>query len=125
LIVGLDHPVVAADGADRDDVHRSGQTRGTDESFNGQFRDQHLSLQWFRNRADAKASIEQWRRHYKDVRPHSSLGYLTPTAFAAKHLFDLDGGRPPAMPARADHEEHKIEEPITSVTKHPIGAILQ
>ena len=27
---------------------------GTDESFNGKFRDQHLSLQWFRNRVDAK-----------------------------------------------------------------------
>jgi putative transposase len=34
---------------------------GTDESFNGKFRDQHLSLQWFRNRADANVSIEQWR----------------------------------------------------------------
>src|SRR2546427_3558145 len=75
---------------------------GADESFNGKFRDQHLSLQWFRNRADAKVSIEQWRRHYNDVRPHSSLGYLTPTAFKAKHLADLDGGAPPrpAAPAR-------------------------
>lgn len=57
---------------------------GADESFNGKFRDQHLSLQWFRNRADAKVSIEQWRRHYNEVRPHSSLGYLTPAAFKAK-----------------------------------------
>jgi hypothetical protein len=32
---------------------------GVDESFNGTFRDQHLSLQWFRNRGDAKVSIEQ------------------------------------------------------------------
>ena len=31
---------------------------GTDESFNGKLRDQHLSLQWFRNRTDAKVSIE-------------------------------------------------------------------
>jgi putative transposase len=75
---------------------------GADESFNGKFRDQHLSLQWFRNRADAKVSIEQWRRHYNEVRPHSSLGYLTPAAFKAKHLADVDGGRSPAMPARAD-----------------------
>jgi putative transposase len=51
---------------------------GADESFNGKFRDQHLSLQWFRNRLEAKVSIEAWRRHYNDVRPHSSLGYLTP-----------------------------------------------
>jgi putative transposase len=59
---------------------------GADESFNGKFRDQHLSLQWFRNRVEAKVSIEAWRRHYNDVRPHSSLGYLTPAAFKAKHL---------------------------------------
>ena len=74
---------------------------GTDESFNGKLRDQHLSLQWFRNRADAKVSIEAWRRHYNEVRPHSSLAYLTPAAFKAKHLSDVDGGRSPAMPARA------------------------
>ena len=50
----------------------------TDESFNGRFRDEHLTLQWFRNRVDAQVGIEQWRRHYNEVRPHSSLGYLTP-----------------------------------------------
>jgi putative transposase len=66
---------------------------GADESFNGKFRDQHLSLQWFRNRTEAKVSIEQWRRHYNAVRPHSSLGSLTPAAFKAKHLADVDGGR--------------------------------
>ena len=31
----------------------------TDESFNGKFRDEFLSLQWFRNRMDAKVGIEQ------------------------------------------------------------------
>jgi IS30 family transposase len=41
---------------------------GAPESFNGTFRDQHLSLQWFRNRTDAKVSIEEWRRHYNEVR---------------------------------------------------------
>ena len=43
-----------------------------------------LSLEWFRSRAEAKIVIETWRRHYNEVRPHSSLGYLTPTAFAAR-----------------------------------------
>jgi putative transposase len=61
---------------------------GADESFNGKFRDQYLSLQWFRNRLEAKVSIEAWRRHYNDVRPDSSLGYLTPAAFKAKHLLN-------------------------------------
>jgi putative transposase len=57
---------------------------GTDESFNGKFRDECLSMEWFRSRAEAKVVIEQWRTHYNEVRPHSSLGYLTPAAFAAK-----------------------------------------
>jgi putative transposase len=54
---------------------------GLDESFNGKFRDECLSLEWFRNRTEAKIVIETWRRHYNEVRPHSSHGYLTPAAF--------------------------------------------
>lgn len=56
---------------------------GTDESFNGKFRDECLNVEWFRTRPEASVVIEQWRRHYNDVRPHSSLGYLTPTEFKA------------------------------------------
>ena len=41
----------------------------TDESFNGRFRDEYLTLNWFRNRVDAKVGIEHWRRHYNAVRP--------------------------------------------------------
>ena len=54
---------------------------GTNESFNGKFRDECLSMEWFRNRVDAKIVIENWRRHYNEVRPHSSLGKLTPVQF--------------------------------------------
>jgi len=57
---------------------------GTDESFNGKFRDECLNLEWFRNRPEAAILIEQYRRHYNEVRPHSSLGYLTPHEFKAK-----------------------------------------
>ena len=61
-----------------------------------------------------------WRRHYNEVRPHSSLGYLTPAEFKAKHLAgSVGGGRSPAMAARA--AIRKNEEPLTG----PIGAILQ
>jgi len=28
--------------------------------------------------------IETWRKHYNEVRPHSSLGYLTPHEFKTK-----------------------------------------
>jgi putative transposase len=54
---------------------------GLDESFNGKFRDECLSLEWFRNRAEARTVIEQWRRRYNEVRPHSSLGNLTPNEY--------------------------------------------
>jgi putative transposase len=57
---------------------------GTDESFNGKFRDECLNMEWFRTRAEATVLIEAWRRHYNGVRPHSSLGYLTPEEFKTK-----------------------------------------
>ena len=37
---------------------------GTNESFNGKFRDECLSVEWFRSRAEARVVIEAWRRHY-------------------------------------------------------------
>ena len=90
------------------------------DQFSSKFRDEYLSLQWFRNRVDAKVGIEQWRRHYNDVRPHSSLGYLTPAEFKAQlRAGSDDGGRSPAMPAHADQEEH--ESDLTM----PTGAVLQ
>jgi putative transposase len=57
---------------------------GATESFNGKFRDECLSLEWFRSRAEAKPVIAGWLKHYNEVRPHSSLGYLTPAEFAAQ-----------------------------------------
>jgi len=57
---------------------------GVTESFNGKFRDECLSLEWFRSRAEAKVVIEAWRQHYNEVRPHSSLGYLTPNEFVER-----------------------------------------
>ncbi len=63
---------------------------GADESFNGKFRNEHLSLQWFRHRAEATASIEQWRHFYNEVRPHSSLGYRTPKEF--KEQIEIKSG---------------------------------
>lgn len=59
---------------------------GTTESFNGRFRDECLSLEWFRNRVEAKVVIQDWVAHYNEVRPHSSLGYRTPREFVAELL---------------------------------------
>ena len=58
---------------------------GTDESFNGKLRDECLSLEWFRSRHEARVIIETWRRHYNQIRPHSSLAYRTPVEFKRHH----------------------------------------
>tara|TARA_B100001179_G_scaffold226730_1_gene208201 strand:+ start:5584 stop:6084 length:501 start_codon:yes stop_codon:yes gene_type:complete len=52
------------------------------ESFNGKFRDGCLNQHWFLSLSDARHEIDQRRVHYKHVRPHSSLGYLLPVAYA-------------------------------------------
>jgi putative transposase len=57
---------------------------GMNESFNGKFRDECLGMQWFKNRIDAKVVIEDWRKMYNGVRPHSSLQNLTPTEYARR-----------------------------------------
>lgn len=51
------------------------------ESFNGTFRVECLSLHWFVRLGPAKRTIESFRRDYNEVRPHSSLGDLTPRHF--------------------------------------------
>ena len=58
---------------------------GDNESFNGKFRDECLNMEWFRSRVEARVLIEIWRRHYNDVRPHSSLDYRTPNEFRRHH----------------------------------------
>lgn len=51
------------------------------ESFNGKFRDGCLNQHWFVNLSDARQIIDQWRKHYNQVRPHSSLGYVPPEVY--------------------------------------------
>ncbi|AXT74287.1 IS3 family transposase [Vibrio sp. dhg] len=53
------------------------------ESFNGKFRDECLNEHWFRDLSHARDLISLWRMDYNENRPHSALGYLTPSEFAA------------------------------------------
>ena len=48
------------------------------ESFNGKLRDELLNGELFDTMLEAKVLIEDWRKEYNQVRPHSSLGYLPP-----------------------------------------------
>ncbi len=51
------------------------------ESFNGKLRDECLNREWFRDLREARTLIESWRQFYNHRRPHSSLGYLSPSQF--------------------------------------------
>lgn len=52
------------------------------ESFNGKFREYCLDLHWFASLEDARSTIDPWREHYNEVRPHRSLGKKAPAVFA-------------------------------------------
>ena len=62
------------------------------ESFNARLRDELLNGEIFCSLREAQIVIEQWRRHYNQQRPHSSLGYKPPAPEAVIP-------RPPALPS--------------------------
>jgi putative transposase len=54
------------------------------ESFNGRMRDELLNETLFFDLDDARAKVADWITDYNLQRPHSSLKYLTPAAYAAQ-----------------------------------------
>ena len=57
---------------------------GYNESFNGTLREELLNREIFYTLKEAKVLIEQWRREYNTIRPHSSLGYRPPAPEAIR-----------------------------------------
>jgi len=62
------------------------------ESFNGKLRDECLNENLFINLSQARDLIEAFRQDYNEVRPHSSLGGLTPAEYAARIARTPHGG---------------------------------
>ncbi|CAM5335127.1 Putative transposase OS=Sphingobium scionense OX=1404341 GN=GGQ90_003495 PE=4 SV=1 [Sphingobium scionense] len=54
------------------------------ESFNGRMRDELLNETLFFTIGQARSILARWVADYNTERPHSSLGYATPAAFAAE-----------------------------------------
>ena len=48
------------------------------ESFNGKVRDELLNREIFTTLEEAKVLLEQWRKEYNHVRPHSAKNYQPP-----------------------------------------------
>jgi putative transposase len=56
---------------------------GYAESFHSRLRDELLDAEEFGSLLEARVLADQWRHEYNHERPHSSLGYRAPAAFAA------------------------------------------
>ena len=66
------------------------------ESFNSRLRDELLNVEVFGNLREARVLVEDYRRRYNHHRPHSSLNYATPAAFAAACLASAPASAGPA-----------------------------
>jgi len=56
------------------------------ESFNGRFREECLNQNWFLSLEDVQSKLDAWRLDYNHVRPHSSLGYVSPIQYLAESM---------------------------------------
>ena len=66
------------------------------ESFNSRLREELLHVEIFGNLREARVLVEDYRRRYNPHRPHSSLHYVTPAAFAAACLASAPAAVGPA-----------------------------
>jgi putative transposase len=80
------------------------------ESFHSRLRDELLNAEVFADVREAKALAASWRHEYNHHRPHSSLKYLPPAAFAATLAGPPVGAAPlpPARPASVPMLTHRL-----------------
>ena len=83
------------------------------ESFNGRMRDELLNETLFFGLDHARTRIAAWADDYNSQRPHSSLGYLTPAAYAAYLTATCDRLRNPDQ-LRRSHVAPPAPNGVTS-----------
>lgn len=94
---------------------------GYSESFNAQLRRELLNCESFASVREAQVLANRWRETYNTVRPHGSLGYQTPAAYAravAGTLPSLTGslsaqGQGPAAPRQTAALAPPGQPPVT------------
>jgi len=73
---------------------------GLCESFNSKLRDEYLHQTVLLSESDARIKARAWREDFNNQRPHSSLGYVTPSEFARRSAATASGAAHPA------HQQH-------------------
>jgi putative transposase len=88
------------------------------ESFNGKLRDELLNETVFSSLAEARIMLAAWKHDYNTARPHSRLGWLTPSEFAKSHTPEQamatgaaysQGSAPMAIAQPAQKGNHEAE----------------
>jgi putative transposase len=79
---------------------------GFAESFHSRLRDEFLEREEFEDPKQAQALSDLWKEEYNTERPHSSLSYETPAAYAAKHdrYVPIDPIQPMASASEQNHQ---------------------
>ena len=93
------------------------------ESFIGRLRDECLNETLFTSLRQTRAVLAAWQRDYNEVRPHGSVGNLTPAAYAALSAPDDATGRDAARnrglraPSRCTTEPRRLRYRTDSKSK--------
>ncbi|MBE1205365.1 IS3 family transposase [Aminobacter carboxidus] len=88
------------------------------ESFNGRMRDELLNESLFFGLDHARSAIAEWRQDFNTARPHSSLGYQTPAAYAevitatGSDAVLMEGSTPPPVAFTAPQGVTKTAEAL-------------
>ncbi len=83
---------------------------GLCESFNGKLRDEYLHQTELLNESDTRIKARAWQEDLNNHRPHSSLGYLTPSEFARRCA---DSASFAALTSLNQHSELTNPLPVT------------
>jgi len=86
---------------------------GFAESFFSRLRDELLNVEEFMNLAEARWFAQRRRHEHNEERPHSSLGYLTPAAFASQLADSTTASATPQPPFHQPTAE-SVTQPILS-----------
>jgi putative transposase len=75
---------------------------GVCESFNSKLRDEYLHQTDLLSESDANGKARAWREDFNNQRPHSSLGYLTPSEFARRSAASASVAALPSLQQHCD-----------------------
>jgi putative transposase len=88
------------------------------ESFIGRLRDELLNETLFRSLSHTRLVLEAWRADYNNNRPHSRLGWMSPTLYAADRrsaaLRYTDGSAPQPAAITAQMGKFERQTPVAN-----------